>query len=240
MELPANWPVALGIIVILIALAFMSGKIDAKGAIVGGLICLSITLGSGLKYIAFLAFFFLVGTLASQWKMDVKLRLGLAQDNEGKRTVVHAWSNGGVAGILAAINWLLTGHDMLLTGMMISSIAAATADTLSSEFGNVHGTKYYNILSGKPGVCGRDGVISMEGLIFGLTGSFLCGFLYGILVDWNIMILLISVSGFIGTLVDSVLGASLQRKGFIDNHQVNFLMTLAGALCFGGLYLLFS
>jgi uncharacterized membrane protein len=40
----------------------------------------------------------------------------------------------------------------------------------------------------------------------------------------------IVLAGFIGNLTDSLLGASLERKGWLHNDQVNFLNTLIAAI----------
>ena len=41
---------------------------------------------------------------------------------------------------------------------------------------------------------------------------------------------LITIVGWIGCQVDSVLGALLENKGYIGKHSVNFLATLSGAM----------
>ncbi|MCK5704029.1 MAG: DUF92 domain-containing protein, partial [Cyclobacteriaceae bacterium] len=51
--------------------------------------------------------------------------------------------------------------------------------------------------------------------------------------------LIITVSGFSGNILDSVLGATLQQNGYINNHQVNFLATLFGSLFCLLLFILF-
>jgi uncharacterized membrane protein len=40
----------------------------------------------------------------------------------------------------------------------------------------------------------------------------------------------IVLAGFAGNVADSLLGASLERKGFLKNDQVNFLNTLIAAM----------
>ncbi|MFQ6061872.1 MAG: DUF92 domain-containing protein [Methanosarcinales archaeon] len=43
--------------------------------------------------------------------------------------------------------------------------------------------------------------------------------------------------GFIGTNIDSLLGATLQQKGLLSNNGVNLVATLAGAIVSVGIYL---
>jgi uncharacterized membrane protein len=56
---------------------------------------------------------------------------------------------------------------------------------------------------------------------------------------WTFKLLWIIVAGTIGNLADSILGASLERKGFIKNDVVNFLNTLFAAIASLMLYYLF-
>lgn len=51
---------------------------------------------------------------------------------------------------------------------------------------------------------------------------------------------IVAISGFLGNVMDSVLGASVQQTGWVNNHGVNFLNTLFAALFAGGLYLVIS
>jgi uncharacterized membrane protein len=53
---------------------------------------------------------------------------------------------------------------------------------------------------------------------------------YSAMVGWSISFYLIALAGLIGNLMDSVLGALLERRGLMGNNVVNFLNTLAGAL----------
>jgi len=84
-------------------------------------------------------------------------------------------------------------------------------------------------LNFKKGKRGDDGVISLEGTLFGILGSVLIAILFGTLMSNYSVILPITIAGFAGNLMDSYLGATLQRKGWINNHFVNFLNTAFAA-----------
>jgi len=174
--------------------------------------------------------FFAGGSFASGWGFAQKQALGAAQENHGIRSVVHALSNAGVAAACGILAWLLPNDAMLFKIMLAASLATATSDTFSSEFGTLYGKRFLNVLTLKPDTRGTDGVISLEGLAFGLLGSALVAVVFSLGLGWGIWTILILGAGLAANLTDSVLGATLQRRGLMTNHSVNFAATLFGAL----------
>ncbi len=210
------------------------GKMDRQGAIAGVAVGLGIYLGDGWAGLVLLLAFFFSGVAATSWKSRKKRTLGLLEDHNGQRSAANVLANGTVVGILGLMVTGLPNHAPELHIMMGASLAAAASDTLSSELGNVMGSRYFRITTGRAGRRGEDGVISPEGTLIGLGMALLMGALFWSThpVSWGAG-LIVALAGFAGNLTDSYLGATLQREGYLDNHQVNLLNTLAAALLAG-------
>lgn len=205
-------------------------KLTTPGAVAGGVIGFCVFIASGWTGMAMLAGFFLLGTLATSWKRKQKAGIGLAQERGGQRRLGQVLANGGLACALGAGALFLPQQKEWLSFLMAGALSSAMADTLSSELGSVYGKRFYNILSLKQEKKGLDGVISLEGTMIGVAGSILIGTIYCTGFGWSHRFWWIIVAGTVGNLADSLLGASLERKGVIGNDAVNFINTLVGAL----------
>jgi len=208
----------------------LTKKLTMAGAVTGGIIGLLIYKGAGLTGLLLLATFFIIGTAATKWQAGKKVAVGAADKNDSRRTAGQVLANGGVAAVLGLVAWHSPDKVGAPQLMIAGSLAAATADTLSSELGMIYGRRFFNILTFKKDECGLDGVVSMEGTLIGLVGAMLIAGVYSAMVGWSISFYLIALAGLIGNLMDSVLGALLERRGLMGNNVVNFLNTLAGAL----------
>jgi uncharacterized protein (TIGR00297 family) len=211
-------------------LSVKTNKLTVTAALTGGLLGVLIFMGAGFIGIAMIAAFFMLGTIATSWKAKLKEQQGFAEVNKGKRRASQVIANAGVAALLGLLIFMFPEYALLLSVMIASSLSSATADTLSSELGNVYGKKFYNIITFKKDIRGLDGVVSLEGTLFGVAGSVIIAIIYSFGFGWNTNFFIIIASGTIGNLSDSVLGASLERKKYLNNDVVNFLNTLVAAL----------
>ena len=215
-------------------------KLTGAAALTGGALGLFIYAGAGFIGIALVAVFFSFGTLATSWKKRYKENAGLSEENSSKRNAGQVVANAGIAAICGVLGYFFEEYVFVFRLMMAASLSSAMADTLSSELGNVYGKRFYNILTLQKDTRGLNGVVSLEGTAIGIVGSVIIALVYaiGFGFTFNTFITII-IAGTIGNLFDSILGASLERKRYLNNDVVNFLNTAVAALIAYFLYFLF-
>ena len=205
-----------------VAASIYRKKLTVTGAVTGGIIGWAVYAGGGFTGLGMLAAFFLLGTAAT------------SDPRESTRHGGQVIANGGVAALTGGLILLVPSEKEYLLVMMAGSLSAATADTLSSELGTKFGRRFINILTWREDQKGLDGVISLEGLMIGITGSTILAVLYMATRGWNsYSFFAIIIAGTVGNLTDSILGAALERRGYLSNDAVNFLGTLAAAATAG-------
>jgi len=106
----------------------------------------------------------------------------------------------------------------------------ATADTVSSEIGQAFGGGPVMLLSLRRVEPGTDGAITVLGSLAGIAG----GALVAAVGMWALRLTLAEagvslVAGVGGLFFDSLLGATVERWGWVGNDLVNFASTVFAA-----------
>lgn len=212
-------------------LSVKTGKLSLPASFAGGLTGYLVFAGTGFGGLLMLGAFFILGTLATAHGKAAKAGIPGDGIHPEQRKTGQVFGNGGVAALLGILAFIDPAHNVSLYTMMLAgSLASATADTLSSELGMVYGRNFYNVLSLKKDQKGLDGVVSIEGTLLGAAGAVVIAVIYSLFFGFGKGSVLIAVAGIVGNLMDSILGASLERKHYINNDVVNFLNTLSAAL----------
>jgi uncharacterized protein (TIGR00297 family) len=165
--------------------------------------------------------------------------LGNAEARHG-RSAAQVAANLGAAALIStslfenwAVNsrWMPHANGVLLIACL-AAMAEAAADTVSSEIGQVFGGRPRMITNLRPVEPGADGGITFAGSFAGIAAAAIVGALGSLAVHPDLRFFLIATAGAVfGLFFDSLLGATLERKGWLNNDAVNFLSTVGAAAC---------
>lgn len=216
-----NTIIILSILTIVAVLCVFAKKLTPWAGAMSVLVGYLVFGGAGLVGECQLFTFFILSVLATRHKRALK---GKAHGE--LRDAWQVLANGGVAAAVGLVAMIDIPHRDMYTVTIAGSLAAALADTLSSELGVVYGKRTVNILTFRKDQRGLDGVISLEGTLIGAAGACIIGAFYG----WSKPMWIIAMAGILANVMDSVLGAAAERQGLMGNNMVNFLTTLTGAL----------
>lgn len=158
--------------------------------------------------------FFISSSLLSKIGKKRKTVLKDVFEKGSRRDYAQVLANGGVAGLMMILYIFLKNPE--LYWFYLAAIAAATADTWATEIGTLSKQPPLLITNFKKVPVGTSGGITFFGISGAIFGAFILsasGWIY--LTNpqsQTIIILLISASGFAGSIVDSLLGATIQIK----------------------------
>jgi uncharacterized protein (TIGR00297 family) len=222
------------------------------GALVGGMICLILLYGtsssndtilrSGLTPLVLLFVLTFLSTRAGKRK---KTRAGLAEDRHG-RSAAQVIANLAVAALsVSSLGFVFAMGGKVCCGgsyystwvhpvMMIMCLAAlveATADTVSSEIGQAFGGVPVMLVGLRRVDVGTDGAVTLLGSGAGVVA----GVLVAAVGAWALRLsvtggTIAGIAGICGLFFDSLLGATVERRGWLGNDLVNFASTLFAAV----------
>ena len=217
-------------------LSYTRNKLTLAASISGGIIAMLVYFCAGITGFCMMAAFFIMAILATAYKKSEKKKT--STEHPEKRNARQVWANGGLAGLAGAISFFI--DNKFIFPLVIACVfSSAAADTISSELGMVKGKKFINILTFQPDQKGLDGVISMEGCLWGLAASMLIGWIYYLGFSSLSNFFIIILAGTIGNLSDSLMGAVWERKGWMGNDAVNLMNTIIAAIAGLILFLFF-
>ena len=242
--MPGWFWVACGVSLAFATVVWLLRSATGPAAAMGGLVCLHVLLrqqlGGGWTDTAMPALLalFLLTFAATRFGRARKEAMGLGEERRGRRAS-QVVANLGAAGILAAGGTAgsFVAHAMLAA--CVAALAEATADTVSSEMGQAlsetrWGGKTLLITTGKAVPAGTDGGVSVAGTACGALAAAVIVAVSPFAHD-AVPAVGIFVAACAGLLFDSVLGATVERRGWLGNDLVNFVSTVFAAVVAWGL-----
>ena len=239
---------AVGVCCALALRAWMLSAVTPMAAMTGALLSLSLCISrpTGADWwrsplIPLLALFALTH-FATRFCRERKEKVGLAEARRGRRASQVAANIGAATLVLPAMAvhpWLPSTLPCLFCEAaalpaIVAALAEAAADTVSSEMGQALSGQPRMITTGRRVRPGTDGAVSLAGTLAGAIAAAIV-----VLVAMTGLALTpraaaIAYSGAIfGLFFDSLLGATVERRGWLNNDAVNFLSTLAAAVMAG-------
>ena len=191
--------VALGAVIL-----YRKGSLTRYGAIAVYILGLYFFIFLGFQWSIPVVFFFLTSVLFTRINSQVHGK----EDVIGGRNIWQVFANVFFA-VLSTALFQLTGSDLYIY-LYITLIASVTADTWASEIGPVFNKRCFSIYHWAVRGSGVSGGISPSGTLAALTGSFIISamsfYLFFGTLDHQ-LVLLLTLSGFAASFVDSLMGA---------------------------------
>ncbi len=245
----------------------------SRSGVLGAVLLGTLIFGlGGLGWGALLVLFFVSSSALSHFREARKAAVAEKFSKGSRRDLAQTLANGGL-GALAALGSVAWPHPVWWLAF-VGAMATVNADTWATELGVLSASRPRLITTGRPVEPGTSGGLTVAGTLAALAGATLIG-LAGAVFDlaggqpgrsaaW--LVAVAAVAGLLGSLFDSLLGASLQAIyycdacgketerhplhacgaptrqvrgwGWMNNDWVNFLSSVFGALLAGGFWML--
>jgi uncharacterized protein (TIGR00297 family) len=238
--------------------AIILRAIDGRGFIASVAVGIAIIYGGGLTWFIIVAVFFALGVGFTWYKYGYKKKLGGAQEKGGARNWPNILANGGLASVFAVGGFFRP--SLAFAALFLGSISTAAGDTVATELGLLSESEPRLIINPRKVVAhGTSGGVTFLGFVGAVLACLVIGAMALFLNVAGMSLQVVAacvVGGVAGAVADSLLGASVQRKGyckiclkqtesinhcgertattggvpFVENNVVNVLATLVGAI----------
>ena len=212
-------------------LSQLFGIFDLKGgigaAVIGGIIVFS----TDIEWLSLMLIFAIASFIVTRMWFSYKKNMQEQEGKHGERGVSNVFY-AGLIGVIIAVASAFS-NSLHLSGvhffeLFAVSFAVITSDTFASEVGVIDSNVRLitNMQKVSPGT---NGGISLTGTVASIIGALIIGVSFSLLAYEHFVlykVLFITAMGFLGNLVDSLLGATLERAGRLTKGTVNLYSSL--------------
>ncbi|KAJ8769804.1 hypothetical protein K2173_007664 [Erythroxylum novogranatense] len=217
--------------------AYRRKSLNISGAVFG-FIVMTVHFAVNYRFGAILLLFFLSSSKFTKFGEEKKKSIDAEFKEGGQRNWIQVVYNSGIATALAVAVWKLAGWEdrclntkqsakiTALIGGIIGHYSCCNGDTWSSELGVLSDAHPRLITTLKPVRRGTNGGVTVAGLVAAAAAGSLIGFAFvfigffttkcahDVALKQTLVVPLAALAGLIGSLIDSLLGATLQFSGF--------------------------
>jgi uncharacterized protein (TIGR00297 family) len=232
-----------GVTVVLAAAATLTRALTPwAGAVAAAFGSIVVVVG-GFPFLGLMVLFVIASVLATRYGFEEKRRAKVHEGIEGERGVsnvlAHVIIPTGLVVVAASAPAALPTATLAL--LYTAALAFGASDTFASEFGVLAG-RARSILTLEPVPAGTNGGVSAIGEVWALVGA-LTTALLGLALflgfstripSAGVLLGVATMAGFLGCQIDSILGETLENRGWLTKGTTNLLgmgssVAIAGA-----------
>lgn len=249
----ARWVAGAALAAVIVTAAGTLRWLTASGA-VAAFVLGTLAVGAGWDWGTLLVVYFLTANaLSAIGRRERERRTDGRLAKAGARDALQVLANGGLFAAAAAL-FVATGNDAW-RALGLGALAASAADTWATEIGTLSRASARSVLTGRVVPAGTSGGVTVQGVMAGVAGAAVVASVASAFGWPRATVNAALFGGVAGSLLDSVLGASVQarrwcprcqrdteervhrcgapteRRGglaWLDNDGVNLLCTVAG------------
>ena len=204
-----DWIIIILFIIVTSVSGYFYKLLTWSGSIAAIAIGIAVAIGFGVKGLLLLGFFFASSSFWSKFKRKNKSKMEERHEKGSQRDWQQVVANGGAAALFSLL-YFVYQLPVFVIGFAIA-IAAANSDTWASEIGSLSKRPPIFIRTLKRIDTGTSGAVSLLGTIAAILGSLLIAILSYYFFQLSLpLALVIFVFGFLGNVIDTLLGAYFQ------------------------------
>jgi uncharacterized protein (TIGR00297 family) len=242
------FPAAFGII---FTVALAVGAVAARAltplaGVVAAAFGIVIVVFVGYPFLALLILFVVGSVLATRFRIEEKRSKNVQEGTAGERGISNVVAHIVLpTGLAIAGGWSPPLIPLpALAVLFASALAFGAADTFASELGVLAGSAR-SILTLRRVTPGTNGGVSAVGQAWGFVGAAITAIvglalfrLFSAAVPLaGVFLVSVVVAGFLGCQVDSILGETLENRGYLNKGATNFLGMLSAVAIGAGMLL---
>jgi uncharacterized protein (TIGR00297 family) len=205
-----TWTIGIVLAVVIALTAWRLRWLTGSGA-VAAWVAGTVAMGAGWDWGITLISYFVASSLLSRYRRVDKRRLTAGRlEKPGARDAAQVASNGALFVVAAFGDWMHPGAVWHFVGS--GALAASAADTWATELGSLATGSPRSIVGGARVPAGTSGGVTITGILASAAGAAFVA-VHALAFAWTVPVALGALAGgFVGSIVDSFLGATIQAR----------------------------